>query len=218
MPESLDYNPDLSIFMMCEQCNTSAFVPMPAGFHVRPIKESELDFWKLMPLDGWDDVDKVAFHQTMTNYYDRLYAPFGDLFYRSCLMAVDEHDNPVGTCFTWKMHEKFTIMHWYKVLGKYEGRGIGRALLTMVMKRLSQQDYPVYLHTQVGSYRAVHLYSDFGFMILRDDDVGGRKNNLAEGLPILKRLMPANYYNSLRFGYARQEFLDSIATNGANDF
>jgi ribosomal protein S18 acetylase RimI-like enzyme len=214
----MGYDPDLNIFMMCEKPDRAAFSPMPEGYHVRHVWESEIGFWKLMPLDGWDDADRQGFLRYMEDCFERMYAPKGDLFYRTCLVVADESDHPVGTCFTWKMYDRFTTMHWLKVLGKHEGRGIGRALLSTVMGKLAEDDYPVYLHTQTGSFRAIHLYGEFGFKILRDPVVGNRGNDIDRGLPILEKLMPDGHYRKLQFCNAPQDFLEAVADHGTDDF
>ena len=54
------------------------------------------------------------------------------------------------------------------MLNEYEGKGIGRALLSYVMQSLPQNEYPVFLHTHPASFRAIKLYSDMGFKLLTD--------------------------------------------------
>jgi GNAT superfamily N-acetyltransferase len=214
----LEYNPDIGVFMMCDSLNPAALSSMPEGYHIRYIKKSELEFWKMMSMDGYPNADHAAFHKFISDYYDRIYAPQGELFYNTCLVVADEEDNPVATCFTWKLYNRFTTVHWYKTLKKCEGIGIGRALFSVVMSKLTPSDYPVYLHTQTGSFRAIHLYGDFGFKILKDKIIGNRRNELGESLPILKKLMPEEYYNSLQFDYAKPDFLACVAEYETDDF
>ena len=58
-----------------------------------------------------------------------VYAPHGELFFERCRFACVD-GAPVGTCFVWKAYGRVNTVHWFKVLRAYEGRGIGRALLT----------------------------------------------------------------------------------------
>ncbi|MDR0928746.1 MAG: GNAT family N-acetyltransferase, partial [Oscillospiraceae bacterium] len=212
------YNPDLNIFMMCDKVNPAAYQSMPAGYHIRHIREDELEFWKHMHIDTDDSTTQKEFGAYMSEYFERVYAPKGDLFYKSCLMAVNDDDEPVATCFAWKAYGRYTTIHWYKTIKAYEGKGIGRALLSAVMQSIASDDYPVYLHTQSGSFRAIHLYTDFGFRILKDAKIGNRNNEIEEALPILKELMPEALYNQLLFDYARQEFLDVVSKHETNEF
>ena len=207
---------DLNIFMMCDKLNASALSEMPSGFAVRHPRESELDVWKRMPFDDGETADQYSGY--MTEYFDRVYSPKGDLFYKTCVFVVDENDMPIGTGFTWKLYERFTTVHWFKTIKAYENKGIGRALISIVMRKLQTGEYPVYLHTQVGSYRAIKLYSDFGFKLLTDSDVGLRHNDFRVGLPVLMNLMPQADFKNLRFGKASQDFLDCVASQTTNDF
>jgi ribosomal protein S18 acetylase RimI-like enzyme len=201
--------------MMCDEPNRSALSELPEGYSLRLIRADELAFWKRMPFDDKETPEHLTF---MDEYFERVYAPKGDLFYKTCLFTVNNADKPVGTFFAWKLYGKFTTLHWFKVLPSYENRGIGRALLSAVMKPLSPEDYPVYLHTQVGSFRAIKLYSDFGFKLLKDERIGHRQNDFEQCLPILERLMPPKDFANLRFGFANQDFLEAVANHETNDF
>jgi hypothetical protein len=97
-------------------------------------------------------------------------------------------------------------------------RGIGRALLSIVMQKLEQHDYPVYLHTQPSSFRAIKLSSDFGFSLLSDDKIGSRKNDLDECMPILEEFMPPEFFQQLRITAAPKEFIDAVDKYNTNQF
>lgn len=207
---------DMNIFMMCEKLNTKALSEMPDGYTIRNPRPDELGLWKRIQFDDAETADRYM--DFMTDYYNRVYAPKGDLFFKTCLFAVDNNDKPVGTCFAWKAYDEFTTIHWYKVLKPYKGRGIGRALLSHVMSKIPQQDYPVFLHTQTGSFRAIKLYSDFGFVLLKDKKVGMRENQLKAGLPLIKEWMPRTAFENLKFGYAPKAFLKVVAEHETDDF
>lgn len=208
--------PDLNLFMMCEKLNRDALRPLPEGYHMRYGREDELDIWKAMHFD--DPAVAREYHGYMGKYFDAVYAPKGDLFFRRCLYVCDKNDVPVGTCFVWKAYDRVNTIHWYKVLLPYENRGIGRALLSETMKDLDDSDYPVYLHTQPSSYRAIKLYSDFGFAFVTDPVVGHRENHLQQCLPILKEYMPEKDFENLRFAPAGKDFLDAAASSDVEQF
>ncbi|MDR0653915.1 MAG: hypothetical protein LBG12_11525 [Synergistaceae bacterium] len=93
---------------------------------------------------------------------------------------------------------------------------IGNFHRQAVMERTDE--YPVYLHTQPCSFRAIKLYSDFGFLILRDPIIGSRKNDVEIALPYLKERIRESDYNNLRFGYAEEKFLRVVARYNENEF
>ena len=196
--------PDLNIFMMCEKLNENALKEIPSGFHVRTCQKNELEIWKEFPFDS--EEDKKLYLNFMTKYFNTVYMPYGDLFYNSCLFICDENDKPIATCFAWKAYNKFYTIHWLKVLKGYEGKGLGRAILSAAIKHIPNNEYPIYLHTQPGSFRAIKLYSDFGFSILTDEYIGNRKNEFEESIPYLKHFMGADNFKKLTFTKSDGEF------------
>lgn len=208
--------PDKNLFMMCEKLNSKAISDMPNGFHVRTCQKNELDIWKAMPFDNPELAKQ--YYDYMTQYYNSVYAKKGDLFFQVCLFVCDKDNKPVGTCFAWKAYERITTIHWYKVLKDYEGQGIGRALLSIVMKTLTDDEFPVFLHTHPSSYRAIKLYSDFGFFLLSDPLIGNRKNDLEECLPILKKYMPHQDFQCLRITKSPPFFLKVISSPNKEEF
>ncbi len=208
--------PDKNLFMRCPALNPKAVSDLPDRYHVRTCRRNELSIWKAMPFD--DPKAAEEYQACMTKYFQDVYAQKESLFFEKCLFVCDDKDTPVGTCFAWKAHETITTVHWYKVMKDYEGKGIGRALLSVVMKSLSLNDYPVYLHTQPSSFRAIKLYTDFGFALLTDSIVGNRKNDLEECLPILKAHMPKADFEKLRFEKAPDIFLEAVKSSEIEQF
>ncbi|WP_235782039.1 GNAT family N-acetyltransferase [Paenibacillus senegalensis] len=149
----------------------------------------------------------------MESYFQEVYADKEDQFYEKCLFVCDSDDRPVATCFAWKAYDAITTIQWWKVLRQYEGQGIGRALLSIVMQSLSDEDYPVFLHTQPSSYRAIKLYTDFGFQLLSDPVIGTRTNDLEECLPILREYMTPQAYQSLQITEAPVFFLQAASSS-----
>ena len=206
---------DMNLFMMCKKLNKKALCDMPSGFHVRTCQKNELDIWKAMPFDQ-PELAKQNYDY-MTKYYNSVYAKNEDLFFQKCLFVCNKENEPIGTCFAWKAYDKITTIHWFKVLKNYEGKGIGRALLSIVMKSLNNDEFPVFLHTHLGCYRATKLYSDFGFYLLSDPIIG-RKNDLKESLPILKKLMPPQDYQNLRITKSPKFFLEAVGSSSEDEF
>ena len=208
--------PDLNLFMMCHSLNASAIRKMPPEFHVRTCKKSELEIWKAIHFDDPDTASN--YHDFMTNYFNDVYAAEGDLFFEKCLFVCNEDDEPIGTCFIWKAYNKINTLHWFKVVKQYEGRGVGRALLSVVMQSLKKEDYPVYLHTHPSSYRAIKLYSDFGFCLLSNPRIGSRQNDLEDSLPILEKYMLREDFIKLQFCKASKNFLKAVNSSNINQF
>jgi ribosomal protein S18 acetylase RimI-like enzyme len=208
--------PELNLFMICMKLDRGALSELSSEYHIRNCRKDELDIWKAMPFD--DALQAEQYRSLMSRYYEEVYAPKGDLFFRSCLFVCNTHDVPIATGFVWKAYDEFSTIHWLKVVRSYEGRGIGRALLSIMMTNLSESDYPVFLHTQPSSYRAIKLYSDFGFALLTDPVIGKRKNDIQRSLPVLESCMPSKSFGRLRTCRAPEYFVRRLENEGWPQF
>ena len=208
--------PDKNIFMMCEELNRNSLTELPAGYSIRSCRPDDLDIWKMMPFD--DANLAKEYDGFMSDYFTTTYGGKEELFFAKTLFVCDLQDKPIATCLIWKAYDKFNTIQWFKVLKEYEGQGIGRALLSIVMQELEMRDYPVYLHTQPSSFRAIKLYSDFGFSLLSGDRFGVRSNDLDECLPMLEQFMPKDYFQKLRIITAPREFEDTMNKYDTNQF
>lgn len=202
--------------MMCEALNRNALTELPASYSIRSCRPDELGIWKMMPFDAADLAEE--YEGFMSDYFSTTYGGKEDLFFAKTLFVCDQQDQPIATCLIWKAHNEFNTIQWFKVLKEYEGQGIGRALLSVIMQKLERQDYPVYLHTQPSSFRAIKLYSDFGFLLLSGENFGIRKNDLDECLPILEEFMPKEYFQKLRIAPAPKQFEDVVNQYDTNQF
>jgi ribosomal protein S18 acetylase RimI-like enzyme len=208
--------PDKNLFMMCTKVNKASFSELPDGYHMRNLKENELDIWKAMPFDEPEMAKK--YYGFMSDYFNNVYLEKKDEFFKRCIFVCNVEDKPIGTCFIWKAYDKINTIHWLKILKDYEGKGLGRALLTVVMKNLQKDDYPIYLHTQPSSYRAIKLYSDFGFYLLANSVIGNRINDLEECRRILEEHMPEKVYRKLQITTAPDDFLEAVSTSKTDQF
>lgn len=207
---------DKNLFMMCEALNPAALTQLSPAYYVRTCRTDELDVWKAMPFDAPELANEFA--ASMTQYFDEVYAIQASEFFTRCLFVCDRRDTPIATCFGWKAYGNVSTIHWLKVSKRYEGVGIGRALLSIVMKSFGDRDYPIFLHTQPGSFRAIKLYSDFGFVLLTDATIGYRQNELADALPYLQAHMFPDAFHRLRFARAPNKFLAAVKSSPINQF
>lgn len=187
--------PDYNIFMMCEQLNEDALTELAADYYFRNCRPDELELWKAFPFDS--ETVPAEYEDFMNQIIKDSYSENMDIFFKNTLLVCNKQDKPVATCTYWKAYGKINSIHWLKTIRTYEGKGIGRAVLSAIMKRFVNTDYPIYIHTQPGSFRAIKLYSDFGFQLLRGGKLGTRINELEKCLPILKEFMPQKDFQKL---------------------
>jgi len=198
----------LNLFMQCDTPNKAAFRDLPPGFLIRPCRRDELDIWMKV-------VVEAQYVKYVADFYEKVYAKHKDEFFRRCLFVCNEIDKPVASTFIWRSYGLINTVGWFRTLPEYEGLGLGKALLSEV---LGNAEFPIYLHTQPTSARAIKLYSDFGFKLVTDPVVGHRKNDLQECLPYLQKLLPKNDYDKLQFVKANEELLSAAASNEFAEF
>jgi ribosomal protein S18 acetylase RimI-like enzyme len=202
--------------MVCRKLNNDAVRGVPEGYRTRLIRKSELNFWMDFQFD--DAQTALEYRGFMMDFYENVYLAREAEFFSRCRFVCDCDDVPVGTAFMWKAYGKIMTLHWFKVRKSDQDKGIGRALLSTLMLELSDEDYPVYLHTHPESVRAVKLYSDFGFQLIRNPVVGSRSNDLVEGLKYLKEHMLPEAYEKLEFTEAPADFLGVVAAGTFDEF
>jgi len=197
-----------NLFMQCDMPNKEAFRPLPKGFSSRFCRRDEINIWKEMWAQG-------KYMEFVNFYYEKIYAPHEHEFSSRCTFAVDENDKPVATSGVWRSYGRISTVLGYFTLPEYLGRGIGRGLFGDVMMNA---EYPVYVHTHPSAYRAIKLYSDFGFKLITDPVVGYRKNDVHESLPYLREVLPENDYAGLEFTEANEKLLTAALTSEFAEF
>jgi nicotinamide-nucleotide amidase len=197
-----------NIFMQCDAANPEAFRPLPEGYYFRLCRRDELETWKRVVTDE----KHVPY---LTTFYEKVYAAHENEFFRRCLFVCDANDKPVGSTFIWRSYKRINTVGWFRVLPGHEGKGLGRALLSEVLKNAS---FPIYLHTQPTSARAIKLYSDFGFKLITDAMPGNRPNDLEKSLPLLKSILPESDYANLQFTKAHDALFKAIQSREVAEF
>ena len=213
--EQQEQLPEENIFMYCDKVNEGAFTKLTNDYNFRYLYRTELEIWKSLPFDSdYTEANKLY----MADYYNRAYKIRENEFYAKCVVVCNKDNEIIGSCFLWKLDEKINTLHWLKIKKEYEGKGIGRALISKVLENIEEIDLPVFLHTQPGSYRAIKLYCDFGFKIISNEKIGNRINNIDKCITKLEENMPKKYFKKIRYIKLSGEYLDIIEEKGLNDF
>ena len=134
-----------NIFMQCDSPNTSAFCELPDGYSFRLCRRDELEVWKHI-------VVEEQYIDYVTEYYDKVYAKHEDEFFNRCMFVCDAEGNPVASTFIWHSYGQINTIGWFRVMPKHEGKKLGRALISRILRNA---EFPIYLHTQPSSVRAI---------------------------------------------------------------
>lgn len=211
-----DTMPDLNIFMLCKEINTKAFSEVPISFSIRVCRKDEYLIWKEMHIDNLNEYDE--YDEVLEQYFQSVYKKKEEIFFQQCTFICDENDTPVATCFIWDAYDKIPAIHWLKVKKGFEGKGLGRAILTHVLKQVSKDRFPILVHTHPSSYKAIKLYMDFGFDFITDTKVGYRKNDLLESLEILKAYLPHEVYERMQKVELTEEYKNILDAYNYEEF
>lgn len=134
------------------------------------------DFSIVMYKDGYEfDWAKI---QTELNQFDTIEDAlkcFTDTFldgskdvYKKCFFIQDKYGKNIATASIWNgNHFGKTLqrIHWVAVSKNYQNIGLGKTLVSTALdlfNNLYSSDY-IYLTSQISSYKALNIYSNFGF-------------------------------------------------------
>lgn len=169
----------------------------PKGFFFRGYKKEDAFAWAQMEVDN-NDFD--TFDNALT-YFQKKYAFNPDKLQDRFIGIENEAGMLCGAVICWddvKEDASVSTVHWLITTPTEQGKGLGSALVQMLLFRFSCLDkLPIYLHTQPWSYTAIGIYSRCGFRMLRDESFRGYENQSAQALQILKNLMKKEDYNRL---------------------
>lgn len=110
------------------------------------------------------------------------------------MFVENEQGEAVGTIMCWWDYReggRVPSIHGFAVKSGYQGLGLGKVLVAACLREMIELegDRDIYLHTQTWSYKAVRLYSRFGFDIVRDETFGSYENDYDRAMPILNALL-----------------------------
>ena len=141
--------------------------------------DMEIEFFKEGMEVVWADVQKragefkdVSDADIMKYFMERFGVSKSELSKRCIFLKEKTTGQYIGTCIAWfepKGKRTVSVVHWLAVDDAYAGKGHARMLITQVLaifEKLRETE-KIYLHTQPCSYRAIKLYSDFGFCICK---------------------------------------------------
>ncbi len=171
-------------------------VELPDGFSVVPYQSGyEKEWAKLEYAIG--DFDSAT---EAEKYFVETYLQNPELF-PNILFALNKDGNVVGSCIAWQDMRginSVSSLHWLVVDDQYQGKGLGRALCTAVMNIYSKHSaFPVYIHTQPWSWKAILLYLSLGFKLQKTDSFSHYENEYKTVMIELEKILSEEQYKLL---------------------
>ena len=126
-------------------------------------------------------------------YFKEKFIPFIDDLHSRCIFIENENGEKIATATAWWQFvdgQRRPWLHWVAVAPKYQGLGLGKALVSRATKLLMELegDVDFYLHTQTWSYKAVNIYIAHGYEPTAEKALyKDNRNNYKKAMRILKR-------------------------------
>ena len=170
---------------------------LPDGFTADGYREGDMRAWAEMEVQAGDFKTLEAAEKCFAERY--LTEP--ELLRDSMVMIRDPAGQGVSCCIAWHHLRKgasIPSLEWLVTREGYEGRGLARATAALIVRKFAERGvFPVYLHTQPWSYKAIWLYHEFGFRLALNDTFHVFENQVRQALPVLETLMPKDKYERI---------------------
>lgn len=153
----------IRVIMINHNLNIIPFFKIPEGFSSRRFSGSEDN-------EIWAEIEcSVGEFKTEKDALKRFYSEFNEYWSElknRCFFIEDYKGNAVGTVMAWYnnfMRENYGRLHWVGIKPEYQGKKLGKPLVSLAMEHLKRNHDRAYLTSQTTSYKAINMYLDFGF-------------------------------------------------------
>jgi GNAT superfamily N-acetyltransferase len=136
--------------------------PMPTGYSYRCYRPGDEEHWFRIHLaaDRFNTITPELFRER--------FGSDTSLLAQRQLYLLDASGFHIGTGTAWFphgfRHARTGRVHWLAVVPEQQGRGLGKALMTVLCRRLRELGHDrAYLFTLSARVAAIRLYLGFGF-------------------------------------------------------
>ena len=139
---------------------------LPQGFYFAEYERGFEKKWAVLNsdvghTDSPEDGEKIFIREYMG--YDI------DTIRKKTIFIMDEKDNLAGVGSVWDgddFGETFQRLHWIAVSSNYQNKGLSKVIVSRALDIYNNLGYRgyIYLTSQTWSYKALNVYSHFGFV------------------------------------------------------
>ena len=144
--------------------------PLPAGYRYRYFdtqKDAKLWANVVTKTKEFPYVDQAK------KRFDEEFSPCLKETKKRMIFMETDYAEVVGTATAWfGLWNGIVIgrLHWVEIIPEYQGKQLGRPLITEAMQTLKEYHETAYLKTQGSSQAAIHLYRQLGWSPLIYDE------------------------------------------------
>jgi GNAT superfamily N-acetyltransferase len=155
---------------------------LPEGFTFRAYRDGDVEVWLSIQNDG-DELLHVG-----RETFEKSFGDDPDSLPDRCFFVASPGGEDIGTATAWyemDYHgDHVGRVHWVCLRSQWQGRGLGKPLMTKVLERLARSHDRCCLATQTSRVPAIRLYCEFGFVPdIRDDDAAEAWKSFQEAAP-----------------------------------
>lgn len=170
--------------------DAGSYVPcfeLPEGFRFASFQKGDEKHWA----DIETSVQEFDSEAKALAYFNKEFRMTKEMELR-CFFIQNEMQEKIATFTVWWDYigkRRVPKVHWVSVRPECQGLGLGKTLVCEGMRRFIEieGDVDIYLHTQTWSYKAINIYSKFGFYITDERGLGGCENlDYNKALEIIK--------------------------------
>jgi GNAT superfamily N-acetyltransferase len=136
---------------------------LPPGYSVHWYAPGDVEHWVSIHerAERYAEVTQQVHEENFGNDVNTLHQ-------RQCFL-LDGEQNPIATATAWSDDQYDGCIsgrvHWVAVVPEYQGRGLSKPLLSIVLHRMLELgDTRAYLRTSTARLPAINLYAGFGFL------------------------------------------------------
>ena len=169
--------PHMSIVMHRKAGTPIPEFDLPEGFKFALYKSGDEKAWAKIETsvsEFGDELDALL-------YFQREFLQTPSEAERRCVFIENSQGEKIATASAWHRHtgiRRDPILHWVAVNPNYRGLGLGKALVSKVLRLMRdiEGDRDFYLSTQSWSHVAVRIYMKFGFYVTGEKNLIGNEN------------------------------------------
>lgn len=189
--------PFYNTILRCD-CYQHREVVLPNGFSIVNYEKGYEKAWAELEFSV-GDFDSL---EEAENYFAASYMQNQALLLSNVRFLLNKEKAVIGSCIGWQDKRKdsyVSSLHWLIVDEKYHGMGLGKALCCEIMNIFAEQgQFPVYIHTQPWSWKAIFLYLSLGFKLQKTDTFANYTNEYYEAMTALKRIVTEEQFMLLK--------------------
>lgn len=162
---------------------------LPQGFEFRFYQPGDEDGWARLEWEIGDFCDIPSARRYFLESYGHRPRDLGE----RCLFVTGPRGEIAATCMAWYETEgdkRVFFLNWLAASPAHQNKGLGKAVFLRAMQIFRQRrELPVYIHTQPWSHKAILLYTNYGFRLMKRDTFCGYPNEYGQALAVLRGVM-----------------------------